>query len=489
MKTNFISLALLSCTLFACMSGSAESLDKSTLNTLNAKLVENEQRYGTVSQSVIVKKQDKIIYDAEHGLSSIELGTNVHEKSQYPVYSLAKLFASVALMSLVEDGNVDLDKSIVAYLPNLPKDWAHVTVRHCLNHTSGLPEYFSMEFAKVGFPNTAEDAISRIAQHPFQFVTGDKYSYNNTNFIIIGAIIEHLTNITYVEYVKETIIQPLKLENTFYSKAKEVIPNLVSSYWGSSGNYMVDKGVDWATYSFSHSGLYSNKSDLLRFIEGIVAGKVLSKETVYRMWQPSKLNDSSVGGYASGWQYTEEGEYIRVGHEGGNRVRLDYHFKPHNIEENYTSIYLTNGNGFSGISTHLVDSLMATIAPKEFPTLAILNEMLEGAFNEKLESKGNLIVANIENSEYITLENRAQFIMERGWTLYFNSYPKYAITFYEFYTKHNPDDVRGWVFLADSWLNKGDKRKAIKYFKKALTIKKDLTYAQKKLEMLQVMNK
>ena len=470
--------------LFSCTALSVEPLNQRRLAELNKQLEQNEKRYGTVSQSILVKKQGQEIYRANFGLSSIELATEVNENNQYPVYSLAKLFASVAIMSLAEQGKVDLDQSIGFYLQDLPEAWQNISVRHCLNHTSGIPEYFSMEYVKGNFPSTVTEAINKIADKPFQFNTGDSYNYNNTNFLIIGAIIEKLAKVTYVDYVQKTIIEPLELQSIFYASATEVIPNLVSSYWGDNGKYTVDKGVNWPVYSFVHSGLYSNKADLQRFIDGIVAGRVLAKETLYKMWQPTTLNNGKTGGYASGWQYTKVGDFVRVGHEGGNRVRVDYHFKPDDISQNYTSIYLTNGNGFSGITTHLVDSLMSIIAPDDFPTLVLLESMLDGTFNNTLKHEGSEIVKAIDENEFITEENRAQFMMERGWTVYFNSYPESAVVFFEFYTKHNPSDARGWSFLAESWVKLGDKAKAIQFFRKVITLDKENSYARKRLKEL-----
>ncbi len=462
----------------------AEQTTSKILIALDKQLIEHEHRYGNVSQSILVKKQNRIIFRKAHGKSSLELSTPAHENNLYPMYSIAKLFASVTLMKLVEQGKADLDKSITFYLPKLPKSWADVSLRHCLNHTSGIPEYFTMEYTQTGFPNTLNDVFLKIADNPFQFKTGDRNQYNNTNFLVIGAIIEKITKRTYLEAVHETVITPLSLSKTLYSQSKEVLSNLVSSYWGKKGKMTVDKGVDWPSYSFTHSGLYSTKADLLRFIEGVAAGNILSEKTLYNMWQPMKLNNGSTGQYASGWEYAQEGEFVRVGHEGGNRVRLEYFFKPSNKKENYTSIYLTNGHGYqNGITTHLVDAMMSILAPDDFSTLILKEKLLDGAFNQTLDKSDNLF-NEIMNNQFISADDKEKFIRERGYTIFYSSKTKYAIDLFEFYATNFPKSALGWDHLAEAWLSVDNKQKAIKYFKKALTIDENVSNTKEKLTEL-----
>jgi CubicO group peptidase (beta-lactamase class C family) len=482
-KFILLSLLLLGCSVLP--NAKSEQLPTKMQEALKLQLIENEQRYNSVSQSILVKKQEKIIYNVEHGLSSIELATFVNENNQYPVYSLAKLFASVTLMNVVEKGGIDLDKSITFYLPQLPKHWSHVSVRHCLNHTSGLPDYFTMDFVRTGFPKTLDDVFNKIADQPFQFKMGDQNRYNQTNYIVIEAIIEKVTKHSYLDVVRKTVIEPLNLKNTFYYPASQVIPNVVSSYWGNNGNYTVDKGIDWPEYSFVHSGLYSNKADLQRFIAGVVDGKIISKTFLYDMWQPMKLNNGQYGSYASGWKYVKEDDFVRVGHGGGNRVRLDYHFKPNNKKENYTSIYLTNGNGYSnGTTTHLVDAVMSILSPSDFPTLVLQERILDGAFNNTLAQESITLFNEISSSPYINPADVADFVTERGYTLYYSSNPKNSIPLFEFYTDNLPSDAKGWNRLGEAWLAAGNKQKAIQYFRKSLSLNEQSPHIRQKINRL-----
>lgn len=222
-----------------------------------------------------------------------------------------------------------------------------------------------------------------------------------------------------------------------------------------------------------------------RFIEGVVDGKIISKDTLYEMWQPMKLNNGKKGRYASGWDYYKEGEFVRVGHEGGNRVRLDYHFKPSNKIDNYTSIYLTNGNGFAnGITTHLVDGLMSIISPSDFSTLVLQEKLLNGAFNKTLSRKSRVLFNEISNSPYISESEVSDFITERGFTLYYSSDPKNAIPLFEFYTQYFPSDAKGWDRLGEAWLAAKDRKTAIYFFEKSLEIDDQLTNTKNKLEKL-----
>lgn len=463
----------------------ATSLDAKHISLVQQQLAENHQRYGSVSQNIQVTKNGKLIYQAAYGLSDIAQNTPVHEDQLYPVYSLAKLFASMTLMPLVESGKVDLDSSIATYLPNLPKHWHAVTVRHCLNHTSGIPEYFSLEKLNAGYPKDVNQVYASLAEMPFQFTTGEQNRYNNTNYLIIGSIIESVTQTSYLKAVERTLLKPLALNNTLFASAKQKIPDVVSSYWGKQGQYEVDNGVDWPEFSFSHSGLYATKQDLQKFINGILDGKIVSQSFLKQMWQPMKLNSGKIGRYSSGWEYKKTGDFVRLGHEGGNRVRLDYHYHIHDSKNFYTSIYLTNGNGYSGgITSHLVDGLMATIAPNDFPELMLQEKLLNRAFDKSLRSASESIYQQLSATE-MSKEEIARFVRFRGYTLFYSANAKHAIPLFEFYTQYWPEHTIGWNMLAQAWLQTGNKQNAKKYFAKALTIDDNQPQIKAKLAALE----
>ena len=119
---------------------------------------------------------------------------------------------SVLMMQQVEKGSVDLKNSIRTYLPYLSKQWQSVTIEHLLSHTSGIPRYFDIAMKKGIFLPTKKAVFLSLIDVPEHFEIGTKNSYNNTNFLLLSAILEAKTGKSYQALVAEEIINPLGLK-------------------------------------------------------------------------------------------------------------------------------------------------------------------------------------------------------------------------------------------------------------------------------------
>ena len=286
------------------------------------------------------------------------------------------------MMQLVESGAVELKNSIRSYLPYLPKRWQEVTVEHLLSHTSGIPRYMETAMEKGRFLGTKKAVFLSLIDKPEHFEIGTKYSYNNTNFLLVSAILEAKTGKSYEELVANVIVKPLGLKNTGHASAKTIIKNMVTSYQGANGTIRRNIDIDWPEYTYSHSALYSTPEDLTTFITALVSGKFVSQNTLAKLWQPMKLANGKDGHYAFGFEYVLEDGYYQVGHDGGNRVKLRHYFKKENSSDNFTIAYLTNGNANDVWTDVLAESLMSLIAPEKFK-MAALKEQYMGAILEK----------------------------------------------------------------------------------------------------------
>ena len=438
----------------------AAPLPATTQTALDSQLRENHQRYGSVSQSVLLLKNGERVYRGLEGKASLELAVPVTASSKYPVYSLAKLFASVTLMSLMEQGKIDLDIGIGHYLPNLPGHWHAITLRHCLNHTSGLPEYFSMAYVQSGFPADTSEIYAQLKDAAFQFKTGERNRYNNTNYLIIGDVIAKVAGASYLSQVTDRVLAPLALKHTLFAPANRVIPGTVSSYWGNKGKITTDKGVNWPDYAFVHSGLYSTAEDIARFMTGITRGEVLKKETLRQMWQPMLLNNGTPGEYAAGWQYSANDKLVQVGHEGGNRVRLSHYLSPTMQGDNYTLVYLTNGDAYDGWTSQLMDSLMAEMAPAQFPHARSAERLLDAAFAKETDAQLDELAKTLSNNTYVQQQGLERFVMIRAYNLLYSANPRVALPLFRLNTRLFPDSPGAWNNLARAWQVLGDEQQA-----------------------------
>ena len=475
-------LILLAYFLFA-YATAAEVLPQHIINKLDAQLEINKQRYGVVSQSVLIQKNGQIIYQGLNGNANIELQVPIQAASLYPTYSIAKLFASVLLMQQVEKGNIDLDLSIGHYLPHLPKQWQDITVRHCLNHTSGLPEYLSMEVIKQGFLKDKNGVFNALANQPFQFETGSKYNYNNTNYLIISSIIEKQMANNYLAVVNEKIIQPLGLSNTTYASALKVQPNMVTSYRGNNGVRTIDRGVDWPEYTFAHSGLYSTTQDMATFINAITQGKLLKPKTLTAMWQPMKLKNKTLSKYASGWEYSHNDNFIEVGHDGGDRVRLQHYFNEQS-KDRYTLVYLTNGNSRNTWTALLGDSVMAIVSPKEFPLSHINMSLINAAYTKATPDELDRMAENLTKAPSTIRSGTDNVIVWAGWSLFTSAGGDIALPLFELNRRLHPKSAHSWGSLAYVYRATGDDKAALDNYKKALSLAPENEYLKHQIAQL-----
>jgi CubicO group peptidase (beta-lactamase class C family) len=432
-----------------------EEITPSMFESLNQQLAKNSERYGVVGQSVLILKNHQHFYRGQHGVANIELGVNIGEKHIFPSYSITKLLTSVLMMQQVERGNVALKSSIRTYLPYLPQKWQSVTIEHLLSHTSGIPRYFDKAMGEGNFLPSKKAVFLSLIDDPEHFEIGTRNSYNNTNFLLLSAILEAKTGKCYQELVAEVIINPLGLNNTGHTSAKDIVKNHVTSYRGANGRIRKNINIDWPEYTFSHSALYSTPEDLATFMTALVTGKFVSKKTLKKLWQPMKLNDGKNGRYAFGFEYSFEDGYYLLGHDGGNHVKLRYYFNPQNSLDNYTLVYATNGNAYDVWTDVLADSLMAIIDSGKFKVAALKEQFLTDILEKDGKGVQELYetASNIFNGDETRTE---RFFLYRAYALRYGSGPESSIPAFKFLISKFPhsDDARQGLAETEAAINK-----------------------------------
>lgn len=338
---------------------------------LEQKMAANAQRYVIASQAVLVMRNGELIFRNIAGARRDDL---------FPVYSVSKLLASVLVMQLVETGQLDLDQPAGAHLPGLPPRWQPIPLRHFLNHSSGLPEYFSPgNLAGTTFAPTMQAVFAALADQPLQFKPGSAVRYTQTNFLVLAALLEARYGQPYTQIANERIINKLGLKNTYLGLANASRRGMVRSYTGKNGRLQADPAVSWPEYANVHAELFTTVDDLATFLQAVAGGELVGKETLRKLWQAQKLADGQDGLFAAGWELGRSGGYRFVGHDGGAKVRVRLLWPEPDGGDSYTIIYLTNGSAHNVWSRTLVESLMAAIDPARFPMEAISEQLIDYA--------------------------------------------------------------------------------------------------------------
>lgn len=264
------------------------------------KLIDASYTKGEFSGVVLAARDAKPVYQHSVGLANRQFGIANSISTRFRICSVTKQFTSVLIMQLVESGKVDLEKSIADYLPDFRKETgSKVKVRDLLLSASGLPtlpdEFYVSEEAQSA---DAAFVIGKYLQGDLAFVPGERFNYNNGDFIILGAIVAKISGKAYAEVLKEKILDPLAMKNTGLLKNEDVIAGLASGYSYKGSAYYNEGFVQIQNFGTA-GALYSTADDLLLWDNALLSNKLLSKRATEEMFTPSpKLGFVGLGSWS-----------------------------------------------------------------------------------------------------------------------------------------------------------------------------------------------
>lgn len=359
-------LTVLLVTVASCLAACSTRAETLPLQTaLDRQLALNARRHGIAGQAVLIIGNGAVVYRGSHGLASRETNRPARPDDVFSAYSVSKLFANVLVMQLVEQGKLDLEEPIGPYVPDLPAHWKDLKVAEILNHVSGLPEYFDASRTPITAPPARQAALAQLADKPALFPPGTETRYTQTNFILIGAILEAKYKQSYRDIVTERIVKPLALHDTYFGTSHVPENKLVGSYIGKDHQLVIDPFVDWPEYAIVHAELFTTVDDLGTFLTAVIDGRLIQRATLHKLWTPYRYKQGGASWFAAGWDYGTTGKYRYVGHDGGTKVRVRLVFDEA-FQDTYAVAYLTNGSAENVWSSTLVESVMAVVAPGKF---------------------------------------------------------------------------------------------------------------------------
>jgi len=191
-------------------------------------------KYRQFNGAALVAENGKVIYKGAFGMANMEWDIPNAPDTKFRLGSITKQFTATVVLQLVEQGKIKLDGKLSDYLPEYRKDTGEkVTIHHLLTHTSGIPSYTSLPgfFENVSRnPYKVADFVKKYASGDLEFEPGSKFSYNNSGYFLLGAIIERVTGKTYEQVLKENIFDPLGMKNSGYDHYDTIIPKRAAGY-------------------------------------------------------------------------------------------------------------------------------------------------------------------------------------------------------------------------------------------------------------------
>jgi len=268
--------------------------------------------------AVIVSKQGKILYKNSRGLANIELQVPLKTDTVFRLGSITKQFTAAAIMLLAEQGKLSINDNIHKYVPDFPTEDNLVTIKHLLNHTSGIANYTEdrdIWMKELKTPTTIDEMLVRFAEHPMELKTGEANRYSNTGYVLLGKIIEVASGQSYVEFIEQDIFAKLNMKNSRYG-GSQIIPNRASGY-SKSGDGYVNAGYVDMMWPHAAGSLLSTVDDLNTWFTALRTGKLISDKSYQQMIAPTKLNDGSLAQYGFGLGLFKMNKYDVIGHGGG----------------------------------------------------------------------------------------------------------------------------------------------------------------------------
>ena len=310
--------------------------------------------------AVLVARDGEVLLDRGYGFANREWSVPNDGDTKFRLGSVTKQFTAVAIMLLNERGLVDLDAPVKTYLPDAPAAWDGVTVRHLLTHTAGLPNFtdFDDYGASKTLPATIDSLIGRFRDRPLDFQPGEGWSYSNSGYILLTAIVEKASGKSYADFVAETLFQPLGMADSGYDSHAAVLPRRASGYAPTARGIVNADYIDMSIPQGA-GALYSTTRDLLKWEQGLFGGRLLTPASLALLTTPVRNQ------YAFGLAVTQAGGNTTIAHSGGIEG-----FNTHmawDPDRRMTVIVLGNLNGPG--SDQVAGSLMA-LARGETVTLA-----------------------------------------------------------------------------------------------------------------------
>jgi CubicO group peptidase (beta-lactamase class C family) len=270
--------------------------------------------------SILVAKNGKLIHTSEYGYADFNNKTELNSNSAFQLASVSKQFTAAAVLLLYERNQINLDDTVTKYLPELP--YNGITIRQLLNHTSGLPMYFWLAEHKwekeIAPTNTEMIAMMGEYDLPLYFRPGRKFDYSNSGYFILAALVEKVSGKSFGAFIETNIFKPLHMSNSFvYSYGHDSVKNnqlwgyrTYKRKWHMKISGTVNDGI------VGDKNIYSTAEDMLRWINALNNGWIISKNTLTQMYAKGETRYGRKVPYGFGFRISNRESGKVIYHDG-----------------------------------------------------------------------------------------------------------------------------------------------------------------------------
>jgi CubicO group peptidase (beta-lactamase class C family) len=306
-----------------------------------------------------VVHEGRVAHLKGYGLSNIEAGTRAAPGTHFRLASLTKQFTAAAVMLLRESGALGYDDPVPKFLPEFAPLARGMTVRHLLQHTSGVADYQSL-FLRSGavdsdYPRSSgqgpgahepstRDALELVRSHPPRFAPGDEWEYSNSGYVVLARIVEEVSGRPFPDFLEERFFAPLGMSDSrVYAVARPEIPGAALSYTREGEGF---RDIDYTPLNaiYGQDGIYSTAEDMAKWYVALGGGRLFKAETLREAFASGDLNAGAGAGYGFGW-FVGKSLGLRLASHTGSWAGYR-NFVAHYPEQNFTAFVLSNFDEF-----------------------------------------------------------------------------------------------------------------------------------------------
>ncbi|MDR7295551.1 CubicO group peptidase (beta-lactamase class C family) [Pelomonas aquatica] len=330
--------------------------------------------------TVLVARGEQLLYKGARGMASIELGVPMQPDQLMRIGSVTKQFAAAALLKQIDAGKARFDDPLSKYLPDYPNG-SKITLLQLLNHTSGVKSY-------TGIPgymrnqirrdlSTAE-LINEFKDQPVDFAPGEKWAYNNSGYVLLGAVVEAIAGKPWHQSIDELLLKPARITSVHYQASDKLFQGMAQGYTLNGQREVAPAGLLSMTQPHAAGALIANTEGLWRWNQALHGGKLISQASYQRMTTPEGPAKAHHYGFGIGTDVLRD--QLVLAHNGGIHgfgSLLNY------LPKSQITIVILRNSDAPGFATGLVARKLAAFAIgepfAEHKPVAVPVEQLAGA--------------------------------------------------------------------------------------------------------------
>ncbi|TYB76412.1 serine hydrolase [Bizionia myxarmorum] len=434
------------------------------------KLIDSYTEYHKFNGSVLVAENGKVIYKKGFGMANMEWDIPNKPDTKHRLGSITKQFTAMLILQLVEAGKIDLQTPIAKYLPNYPKaNASKITTHHLLTHSSGIPNYTSFPgFMEKNsrIPYTPTELINVFSETPLDFEPGERFSYSNSGYVLLGDLIEKVSGKSYEQMLQENIFTPLNMKDSGFDHYETILKNRASGYSKSANGFINSSYIDMSV-PYAAGSLYSTVEDLHLWDQALYTNKLITKESMDLFFGEHISARGAHYGY--GWSIGNEGigstdETIEtISHGGGIN---GFNTLISRATSDKSLIVLLNNTGGAPLED-IAQAIRGILynKPYELSKKSVANilykDILEKGMDEALKNYN----INKASKNYGLVEDEMNSI---GYQLLRSEKMNEALTVLKLNVDAFPKSYNTYDSYAEALMTQGNKELAIKNYKTSL---------------------